>query len=136
MKIVICTTPIRPEPTSYPPFGAMALVQSLRSADYDPFFYDIDGLRPTFEEVIEYFREQTPEMLGISAVVSTAYAYTKQLVLAIREVSPKTKIVVGGNLAASAEILLRFCKVDVCGIGEGENVIINLARLAVMDSSP
>ena len=126
MKVVICTTPIRPEPTPYPPFGSMALVDSLRSAGYDPYFYDIDGVRPTFEEVIEFFREHAPDVVGISSVVSTAYAYTKKLALAIKEVSPETKIVVGGNLSASAEVLLRCCKIDVCGIGEGEKVIVNL----------
>lgn len=128
MKIVICTTPIRPAPTLYPPFASMALIKSLRSAGYDPYFYDIDGLRPSFEEVVEFFREYAPDAVGISAVVSTAYAYTKKLVQAIREVSPHTKVVVGGNLAASSELLLKLCKVDVCGIGEGEGVIVNLAR--------
>ena len=128
MKIVICTTPIRPEPTTYPPFGSMALIQSLRSAGYDPYFFDIDALRPTFEEVVQFFRTQAPDVVGISSVVSTAYAYTKELALAIKEVSPQTKILVGGNLAASAEILLRFCKIDACGVGEGERVIVNLTR--------
>ena len=128
MNIVICTTPIRPVPTSYPPFGSMALIQSLRSQGYDPYFYDIDGLRPTFEETLKFFEERKPDVVGISAVVSTAYAYTKKLALAIKEVSPHTKIVVGGNLAASSEILLRFCRVDVCGIGEGENVMVHLAK--------
>lgn len=128
MKIVICTTPIRPVPTNYPPFGSMALIQSLRQAGYDPFFYDIDGLRPSFDEVVDFFRDQKPDVLGISAVVSTAYGYTKRLVQTVKEVSPNTKIVVGGNLAASAELLLRFCQVDICAIGEGERLIVNLAR--------
>jgi len=128
LNIVICTTPIRPEPTDYPPFGSLALIQSLRLAGYDPYFYDIDGLRPTFEEVTSFFRERAPDVVGISAVVSTAYGYAKQLALAIKEVSPNTRIVVGGNLAASSEILLRFCQVDACGIGEGEGVIVNLVR--------
>ena len=109
MKIVICTTPIRPEPTPYPPFGSIALIQSLRLAGYDPYFYDIDGLRPTFEEVSQFFRDEAPDVVGISAVVSTAYAYTKKLASEIKAACPQAKIVVGGNLAASAEILLRFC---------------------------
>ena len=128
MNIVICTTPIRPEPTSYPPFGPMALIQSLRLKGYDPYFYDIDGLRPTFEEVLSFISDQKPDILAISAVVSTAYAYTKRLSLAVKSISPDTKIVVGGNLAASAEILHRFCEIDVCAIGEGENVIVNLVK--------
>ena len=113
MKIIICTTPIRPEPTSYPPFGSIALITALRSAGYDPYFYDIDGLRPTFDEAVKFIIDEHPDVLAISAVVSTAYAYTKALSLAVREAIPNIKIVVGGNLAASAEILLRFCKIDV-----------------------
>lgn len=128
MKLIICTTPIRPEPTEYPPFGSMAVIQSLQSAGYEPYFYDIDGLRPTFEEVSQFFSDRAPDVVGISAVVSTAYAYTKMLSQAIRNRSPNTKIVVGGNLAASSEILLRFCEVDACVVGEGENVIVNLVK--------
>lgn len=128
MKIVICTTPIRPTPTSYPPFGSMALIQSLQAAGYDPHFYHIDGIRPSFEEVVRFFTSYRPDLIGISAVVSTAYAYTKQLCLALKRALPGVPIIVGGNLAASAELLLRYCGVDLCGIGEGERVIVNVAR--------
>ncbi len=106
----------------------MVLIQSLRAAGYDPYFYDIDCLRPKFEEVVRFFEDKKPDFVGISAVVSTAYAYTKRLTAAIRKVSPHTKIVVGGNLAASSEMLLRLCEVDVCAIGEGEKVIVNLTK--------
>lgn len=128
MKIVICTTPIRPVPTEFPPFGSLAVIQALREAGYDPVFYDIDGLRPPFEEVRRFFEGEAPDIVGISAVVSTAYAYTKRLALAIKEACPETRIVVGGNLAASAEILLRRCRVDVCVTGEGERTMVNLVR--------
>ena len=47
MKICICTTPIRPVPTSFPPFGSMAVVQSLRSMDEDVSFFNIDYHRPS-----------------------------------------------------------------------------------------
>ena len=126
MNTVICTTPIRPTPTDYPPLGSMAVIQSLRAAGYDPYFYDIDGLRPDFDEVERFFRERQPDVLGISAVVSTAYSYTKKLVSMVRRVSPKTRIALGGNLAASAEILHRLAGVDYCVIGEGETVSVNL----------
>jgi len=128
MNIVICTIPLRDTPSSMPPFGSIVLIQSLRKADYDPYFYDIDAWRPSFEEAVHFILDQSPDVVGISAVVSTGYTYTKRLALAIKEASPHTKIVVGGNLAASAEILLRFCKVDVCAIGEGEHTIVSLAR--------
>jgi anaerobic magnesium-protoporphyrin IX monomethyl ester cyclase len=129
MRIVLSTTPIRPVPTDYPPFGSMSLIQALRKSGYDPFFYDIDGLRPSFDEVVRFYQDRRPDLIAISAVVSTAYAYTKQLCLALKKRLPDTPIVVGGNLAASAELLHRFCGVDVCAVGEGEKVIVNLARL-------
>jgi len=126
MKSIICTTPIRPVPTEYPPFGSLAVIQALQRAGYDPLFLDIDGLRPSLAEVIERFRIEAPDLIGISAVVSTAYGYVKQLCKALRAVLPEVKIVLGGNLAASAELLHRFCQVDVCVIGEGERIIVNL----------
>lgn len=128
MKIVICTTPIRPVPTDYPPLGSLAVIQALRSAGYEPIFYDIDGLRPSFPEVIRWLQQEAPDVVGISAVVSTAYGYVKQLCTALRQVLPTVRIVVGGNLAASAEILHRFCGVDVCVIGEGEKIAVNLVN--------
>lgn len=126
MKIIVCTTPIRPAPTDYPPFGSMAIIQALRGAGYDPIFFDIDGFRPSFAEVIERFQREAPQVIGVSAVVSTAYAYVKQLCTALRKVLPHTTIVLGGNLAASADLLHRFCGVDICVIGEGERIIVNL----------
>jgi radical SAM superfamily enzyme YgiQ (UPF0313 family) len=128
MKIVICTTPIRPVPTDYPPFGSLAVIQALRDAGYDPVFFDIDARRPSFETVVEELRALAPDVVGISAVVSTAYGYTKRLATTLREILPNARIVVGGNLAASAELLLRRCGVHVCVAGEGERVIVNLAR--------
>jgi radical SAM superfamily enzyme YgiQ (UPF0313 family) len=126
VNTVICTTPIRPTSTDYPPLGSMAVIQALRAAGDDPYFYDIDGLRPDFSEVERFFRERQPDVLGISAVVSTAYSYTKKLAQMVRRVSPKTRIVLGGNMAASAEILHRLAGIDYCVIGEGEIVSVNL----------
>lgn len=126
LDIVVCTTPIRPTPTDYPPFGSMAVIQALRAAGWDPYFYDIDGLRPSFAEVETFFAERQPDVLGISAVVSTAYTYTKQLARMVRRVSPRTRIVLGGNLAASAEIMHRLAGIDYCVSGEGEVVVVNL----------
>lgn len=124
--IVICTTPIRPTPTDYPPFGSMAVIQALRDAGFDPYFFDIDGTRPSFEQVEAFFRERRPAVVGISAVVSTAYEYVKRLSRMIRKVSPDTRIVLGGNLAADAEILHRLAGVEICVGGEGEVVSVNL----------
>ena len=129
MRICICTTPIRPVPTIFPPFGSMAIIQSLRHIGEDVSFYNIDYFRYSHDQVKQYFTDNQFDVVGISAVVSTAYTYTRYLTALIRAVSPQTTIIVGGNLAASSEILLRKCEVDFCVVGDGELIIRDLIRV-------
>jgi radical SAM superfamily enzyme YgiQ (UPF0313 family) len=126
LKICISTTPIRPVPTTFPPFGSMAIIQSLRKIGEVPVFVNIDFFRFKQVEIETYFAENQFDIVGISAVVSTAYAYTKYLAGLIRRVSPQTIIIVGGNLAASAEVLLRKSEVNYCVVGDGEFIIREL----------
>ena len=128
MKICICTTPIRPEPTEFPPFGSMAIIQALRSIGEEVRLYHIDYHRYDHAEISKYFTTQKFDMVGISAVVSTAYAYTKYLTHLIKKVSPKTIVFVGGYLASSAEILHRKANADYCVIGDGEITIQYLVK--------
>ena len=125
LKTIICTTPIRPIPTDFYPMASMLIVGSLRKAGFsNTGLYNIDLLRPDFDEVIEQFKNEKPDVVGISAVVSTAYDYVKRLSLKLKEVLPETLIVLGGNLGASAEIVLRRTGVDFVCMGEGEKAII------------
>ena len=128
MKICLCTTPIRPEPTTYPPFGSLAVIQAIRKIGEETEFYHIDYHRYKDDHNRKYFTEKQFDVVLISAVVSTAYAYTKYLTTLVKEVSPKSKIIVGGGLAASSEILHRKANVDYCVIGDGEIIIQNLLK--------
>ncbi|MBT3553021.1 MAG: B12-binding domain-containing radical SAM protein [Rhodospirillaceae bacterium] len=131
MKIVIATTPIRPVPVFFPPVGSLSLINYLRKNGVeDVEFHHIDGNRPTYEDALARIVAAKPDIVGISSVVSTAYHYTKQLSLDIKAALPNCLIVVGGNLAASAEILLRRTGVDLCVLGEGEKVFLNIAEHA------
>ena len=125
MKISICTIPGRPEPTHTPPFGSLTIIQALRSVGFESDFYNIDFLRPTDDEMKKYYSDNQFNIVGISAVVSTSYNLVKRLIRIIREVSPKTTIVVGGNMSASAEVLLRKANADICVLGDGE-VTVNI----------
>ena len=116
------------KPGAFPPAACTTLCNVLIKAGYDPVFYDIDAQRPSPETLSEYFKTGQFDIVGISAVVSTSYGYAKNLAEIIKRVSPKTKIVLGGNLAAAYEIVLRKCRVDVCVIGEGEKVLVNLVK--------
>ena len=85
-SILIITTPIRPIPTTYPPLGSLSILTVLKKAGYhDVEFYNIDYLRPKYADAVAHIKARKPDILGISAVVSTAYAYSKKLSLDIKE---------------------------------------------------
>lgn len=128
MRICIVTTPIRPKPTPFPPFGSLAIIQSLRNDGKDCSFYHIDYHRYKHDQIYEYFKKNQFDIVGISAVVSTAYNYTKYLSNLIKKINQKTIVIVGGGLVASAEILHRKAQVDYCVAGDGEIIIKNLVR--------
>ena len=124
-RILIATTPIRPIPTEYPPFGSLAITNALKQDGFNCIdFYDIDALRPSYEEALQKIIQTKPDVLGISSVVSTAYGFAKELSLDVKKALPETIIVLGGNLGASAEILLRKTGIDFVVNGEGENTIV------------
>jgi anaerobic magnesium-protoporphyrin IX monomethyl ester cyclase len=128
INILIVTTPIRPKPASFPPIGSLSIIKALKKAGYQNIeFYNIDGLRPSYSEVIRHIKDSKPDILGISAVVSTAYEYSKKLSLDIKKVLPKTTILLGGNLGASAEVILEKTGVDFICTGEGERTIVDFA---------
>lgn len=134
-KAGICNVPLRKKPAMIPPFGSMYIVQALRKIGADVEFYNFDYFRPEDADLVHYFGQKTFDVVGISAVVSTAYAYTKKIAQLIKSVSPKTIVIVGGNLASSAEILLRKCDVDFCVIGDGEITIQALVNFLATHSA-
>lgn len=128
MKILLCNIPVRNEPTEFPPVACTSLLGTLLKNGYDAVYYDLDVKRPSLEELFAYFAEEKYDLVGISAVVSTGYGYTKALSETIKSASPGTRIILGGNLAEANEIILRNCKIDICAIGEGEKILLNLVR--------
>ena len=128
MKICICTTPAGPYPTDYPPVGPMAIIQALRKIGEEASFRHIDYHRYSDNQNSEYFAKHQFDMVGISAIVSTAYLYTKNLTKIIKKVSPKTIVFVGGSLVASSKILHSKANVDYCVIGDGEIIVQNLVK--------
>jgi anaerobic magnesium-protoporphyrin IX monomethyl ester cyclase len=130
MKTLLVTTPIRPTPTDFPPIGSLSIISYLRRNGFEIDFYNIDSLRPSDEEAVQYIADLSPQILAISAVVSTAYEYTKNLIRSVKEKLPNTLVIVGGSLAASSEILLRCAGADLCATGEGEKVMLNVIKRA------
>ncbi len=89
-------------------------------------FYDIDMLYPDDEDIEKYFRETQPDIVGLSAVVSTCYVQVKRIASIIKKVNKKTFIVCGGYLTAASNIVLRKTNVDVCVVGNGEIAWVGL----------
>lgn len=131
MKILIVTIPLRDAPGYDIPYGALTVMNYVRKGGFDDVeLYNIDDLRPSYDDALAYIRGKKPDILGVSAIVSTAYEFTKMLTLDIKKYLPETLIVVGGNMGASAEILLRKTGTDMVAIGEGEKAFLNIVRRA------
>ena len=129
MKLLLINTPNRAIPDNFPPYAPFSLMKYLRNHGItDIEFYNVDHHRPTEEQLVEIIKEKKPDILGISAVVSTCYKFTKDISLLVKEVLPNTIILIGGNLAASAEILLKKTGADFCVIGEGEKILLNFMK--------
>ncbi len=128
VRVVLCNIALRAQPDPFPPVACTSIINFLRNAGFDAEFFDIDSRRPSDKKIAEYFARERFDIVGISAVVSTGYAYTKNLAQLIKKACPTTQVIVGGNLAATYEVLLRKCEIDICGIGEGEKVMLSLVQ--------
>ena len=137
MRVLLVTIPLNPVPTGFPPMGCLSIIHYLRKqGTCEAELLNIDSSRIDYGEVLEQIKLRKPDVLGISAVVSTSYHYTRRLAVDVKEMLPETLIVVGGNMAASAEVLLRKASIDICVIGEGEVVFDNMVMRAKETTNP
>ena len=99
MKILMITTPQRGKTgRKFPLYGLLSVMNYVRKRSGDDVnieLYNIDVHRPDFEKVIADINAFSPDIVGISAVVSTAYSYTKRLAQAVKKTMPDTRVVVG-----------------------------------------
>lgn len=128
MRVAICNVPIRGKPTDVPPYGMMYIRQALLEIDCQVDFYNFDFHRPPDEKINSIFTDNKYDIVGISAVVSTAYEFTKKIARLAKNANQQTQIVLGGNLAANSEVILRYTEVDYCVIGDGEETIKELVK--------
>ena len=121
IKTLFINFSFRDKTDNFLPYGVLTIMTYLRKNGFnDTHFYNIDLMRPTREEAIEYIVDYAPDVLAISSPVSTGYESCKYYTLEIKKRLPDCTIILGGNLAVSAEIILKKTGVDFCFIGEGE----------------
>ena len=140
MKILLCSIPVerpgddlrRARSEGTMPIMPKVAITSLNNwgekNNFKSDYYDIDMLYPTDEEIKEYFIINKPDVVGLSAVVSTSYLQTKRVAELIKEVSPDTLIVCGGYLTAAAKTILHKTKVDTCVVGDGEIAWVGILK--------
>ena len=127
LKSLFITLPLREQASISPPYGILAIITSLLKAGYkNTSFYHIDLLRPLREEAIDYIVSHNPDVICISTPTSTHYGNCKYYTIEIKKRLPNVTIILGGNLVASAEVILRRTGVDFCVLGEGEKVCCQL----------
>ena len=145
MKIVMCSIPaynpsLRLTPSErdsreavdlplMPKYAIVSLAQWMERNGYKPNeydFYDIDMMLPSDDEIRAYFLKVKPYIVGLSGVTSGSYGQVKRVARIIRNVCPDTMIVLGGNLAASANVVIRKTDVDICVVGDGEIAWVKL----------
>jgi anaerobic magnesium-protoporphyrin IX monomethyl ester cyclase len=121
LRTLFITLPQREAPGNQPPYGPLAVMTALKRAGHtDNKLFHIDALRPDREDAIQEILDFAPDILAVSAVVSTAYENCKFFSNEIKRRRPETTIVVGGNMVATAEVLLSYNSIDYCVSGEGE----------------
>ena len=133
MKVVLCSVPIRTDrheigsdDPEIPKIAIVSLINWMKKEGYSGDFFDIDILLPPEEEIFNYFKDKQPDVVGLSAVVSTSYHQVKDISKIIRKACPSAAIVIGGNMAVSANLLLRKTEIDFCVLGDGEIAFVEL----------
>lgn len=140
MKISLCSVPVEgagtpldrkrsegPLPVA-PKIAIVSLMHWMEKHGYsldDCDFFDIDMIYPNDEEIRNYFLELNPQVIGLSAVVSTSYQQIRRISAIARETCPDAWIIMGGNLAASSEAVLKNTNVELTVHGDGEIAWVN-----------
>lgn len=116
-----------------PKIAIVSLLKWMKREGFDEKevdYYDADMLLPSDEELDAYFRRCQPEIVGLSAVVSTCYAQVKRISSILRMACPDAWIIMGGSLSAAANLVLHKTDVDICVVGDGEIAWVEFLRYA------
>lgn len=134
-----------------PPLSVAYLAGALRSAGHQPLIIDALGqglathttsyhpdLRArglTIDDIVNQAQELdhrgSLHLISVSAMFSSEWPHTRALIAALAEALPGVPVAVGGEHAtASVEEVLATGHVTFVGRGEGENVIVDMARWA------
>ena len=134
-KILLLNIPSSPFPSNYPPVAISRVIEGIDpSLNCDISFFNLDYYRSSDEEIINKIQTFSPQILGISAILTPSYAYVKKLSNFIKKNFPNVVQILGGQMAVISNIILLKTKIDFCVIGESEPVFSNLIRRLQKDN--
>jgi radical SAM superfamily enzyme YgiQ (UPF0313 family) len=118
-------------PARVPPMGYAYLSAVLESAGMHVEILDLNASRMPLAQVMAEVRRRDFDVIGIGGM-TTVYYYIKLLSLKLKAEFPQIPIIGGGSAcSASPDVVLKNTGVDVCCLGEGEPIIVDLVeRLA------
>lgn len=129
LKVLLIIPPLREKPTHYPPFGALYIAASLLKEGHEVQIVNVDIERIGYPEVLDRIEQFSPDIIGFSGIVSTAYKYIKDMSGIIRDRFPMAKQIVGGSISAASETILQNTPIDVVVKGEGELTVKELVSV-------
>ena len=129
MRFLLINVPVREDkPPNAFPIGLGMIAAVLEQAGYAVTVLDANALRLSAEETAARAVDDSPDVIGISGLVST-YKYQTRLIEALKARLPEVPIVAGGGCATSIPgLMAAHTAADFLVIGEGEHAILDIAR--------
>lgn len=133
-RILLMNIPAGPFPSDYPPVAISRVMEGIEAGlNCDVSFLNLDFYRYSFDEIKERVSQFSPEIIGISAMLTPSYAYVKRLSFFLKENFPGAVQVLGGQMNVIANIILLKTRVNFCVIGESEPAFSSLIKKLVDD---
>ena len=108
------------------PIGILRVLSAIQKNEYDGDIYDINNLRHSDEEIIMNLNKVKPDVVGLSGPLSHCYPNLKRITKIVRDLFPKTWIIVGGHISGSSQVVLNKTETDIVVLGDGEISFVKL----------
>ncbi len=115
-------------------YGVALMSACLKNGGFNVEIIDLQSKKVSFLEMKKELIKKNPKYIGITAIygsMNEVYRIAKKC----KEIFPNKKIIIGGLPATFAyERIFEECShIDICVLGEGEDVIIDLMRGEKLD---
>jgi radical SAM superfamily enzyme YgiQ (UPF0313 family) len=122
-----------------PPLGLAYISAVLKDAGYDVECLNLNHCEGHIRDVMILYKGMVSGKYDVVFLggLSLYYPHIKDIISYIREVSPQTKIIVGGGIiTAQPGIMFNLLKPDYGIIGEGEQTAVELVRALESGANP